>query len=469
MKARKKSVSTKKSKVTKSTKKEVRVNRVERRDDGGDDEDADDGDDGLEIDKNLLFIKKDNLSKSKDPCDKYMNNPTDKIVKASQLDQRSKSVHIIKERGNQSIFNLAIEKSHAYFNDIDNEPFRVFGTHSSSSSKSPVAIYPMQRFLMNGFFPVDNMNPSSTISCMTRNLQEECDFIASEKQKEKDRADLKEKSPETAQTDEQCKKRDLSNTKLNQVWGSTYHSFGYNRRIPKELKDSMHRAYTGEKLKIFKQCYEHDCIEADVDFGSIPTDFRMFNDINESYYEKYKAADQIAYDSSEMVPRVSIELVKRSHFRKYRRKPEPDEQVELCSMGSRCVFNVMIKDKHQAYTGRVFYTPDEIKNKVIFNKEKLCIDCILKLWTKTHDLNVSNEIEAVKPMNHFSVKCEPGEYSPHCLLSVEENNKPTGIQKHVPRFSDKNRDNMVVVKNYDDGKQLHTIYTPYLEEIGMDF
>ena len=72
-------------------------------------------------------------------------------------------------------------------------------------------------------------------------------------------------------------------------------------------------------------------------------------------------------------------------------------------------------------------------------------------------------------MNYFSVICAPNEYSQHCMLTVIENGRRTGIEKHVPRFSENLRHNVTIVKEYDEGRQLHTTYTPYLAEIGMDF
>jgi hypothetical protein len=438
--------------------------------------DDDDNNDALniEVDENLLFMTNDKLSKSLEPCDKYDINRPDNITIASKKDQSVKATKVIKKREKQRIFDLAIEQSQAYFNDIENEPNRMFGP-------LPAAIYPMQRFLMNGFLPVDNMNPAATISCVTRNLKEECDFINSEKLKQRELDNsIKSSSSSTntpssiktngpGNTDQQGKKRDLSNTKLNQVWGTTYHSFGYNRRIPKELKLGIDRAYIGEKVKIFKLCYDDDCIEPDVEFGSMPSNSRMFNQTRDTHYMKYKCADKIVLDSAKMIPRPQIEVIDRAYFRKYRRKPEPNEQVELCASGTRCVFNVIIRNKHQAYIARIFYSRNEIRHKIIYNKERLCIDCLLKLWTKVHDQNVSHEIDVQRPFNYFSVKVGPKEYSSHCLLSNIENDRPTGIEGHVPRFSGNNRRNAVVVKNYDDGNQIHTTFTPYLEEIGMDF
>ncbi len=428
-------------------------------------EDDDSNNTGIEIDDNLLFMTNDKLSKSLEPCDKYDINRPDNITIASKKDQSVKATKIVKEREKQTIFNLAIEKAQAYFNDIQNEPNRMFGP-------TPVAIYPIQRFLANGFLPVDNMNPAATISCVTRNLTEECDFIASEKLKQKELDRIKSANntgKSNGGAGDQGKKRDLSNTKLNQVWGTTYHSFGYNRRIPKELKLGIDRAYIGEKVKIFKLCYDYDCIEPDVEFGSIPSNSRMFNKIKDTHYMKYKCADKVVLDSAKMIPRSPMETIDRAYFRKYRRKPEPNEQVELCSSGIRCMFMLIVRNKHQAYIPRVFRSPDEIKYKVVHNTEKLCIDCLLKLWTKVHDQNVSHEIEVQRPFNYFSVKVGPREYSTHCLLSNIENDRPTGIEGNVPRFSGNNRRNAVVAKNYDNGNQIHTTFTPYLAEIGMDF
>jgi hypothetical protein len=82
---------------------------------------------------------------------------------------------------------------------------------------------------------------------------------------------------------------------------------------------------------------------------------------------------------------------------------------------------------------------------------------------------VANEVEVKKQMNHFSVKCCPGEYSRHCLLKQRENDKSTGIIGHVPRFSAKNYISDSINKEYIDNGMKHTVRLPYLREVGMDF
>ncbi len=72
-------------------------------------------------------------------------------------------------------------------------------------------------------------------------------------------------------------------------------------------------------------------------------------------------------------------------------------------------------------------------------------------------------------MNHFAVECRAGQYSPLLMLTVMENDRPTGISKHVPRFSCNNRQFVALAQLHHDGDKLHKIYTPYLAEVGMDF
>lgn len=429
-------------------------------------------DHGLDIDPNLLFLPNDGLSKSMDPYDRFDNNSPDKVMDANSLSQKSKSTHILTDRGKQTILNLSHDKSHPYYsNELSTPTARL-------NVILPRAIYPMQRFLENGFIPVDNMNPMATIACITRNLTEECEFIADQKideakKKAKSNNNSKGKNGDIGDDGmaiEGNKKIDLANTKLTQLWGEDqYHSFGYHRRRPKELQAAMDKSYLSEKLENFKACYEYDCIEPDVNFGTIPSGMRMFTQIYDKYYALYKADDQIIFDSTAMTPKIEIEVLERNYLRKYRMKPEPNEKVELCSRGNQCVFMVLIKAGHQGYVARVFYTKNEIKSGIIHNTEKLCIDCLLKLWTRTHDLNIFHEITVDKAMNYFSVICAPNEYSQHCMLTVIENGRRTGIEKHVPRFSENLRHNVTIVKEYDEGRQLHTTYTPYLAEIGMDF
>ena len=75
-----------------------------------------------------------------------------------------------------------------------------------------------------------------------------------------------------------------------------------------------------------------------------------------------------------------------------------------------------------------------------------------------------------RPINYFTVQCKPNQYSPHCMLSVVENDKPTGIVGHVPRFSLNNRRIVTHQRyRYSSDNKYETVSVPVLVETGMDF
>jgi len=402
----------------------------------------------------LLFIKHDTLSKSKEPCS-VMRNETP-LVAELPPEQRARALVLLPPRSAQTMESLAPRSS--VFSDIDfcQEMKRV------NMARPGQNVYPLQR-LMNDFVPIDK-NPEPVVLCMGKELQLESDYITHTNKAAAAAASAQE-TP--------AKKQDLSITKLNLIFGTTYHSYGYNRRTPKEVEERMDQARLSERLQMFRAFYARDRIETEVNFGEIPSNFRMFRELKQNFYRRYQLSDQIVKDSASLTPKVEMEAVPRLYIQKFRAKPKTGD--ELCANGENCLFNTFSQDKHVSYIGRVFYTPRELRRGVPVppptagNRHRLCIDCLLKLWTITHAQNISNEVLPERQINYFGVQCKAGEYSKHCLLSVVENDKPTGIVGHVPRFSLNNRQMMVVVRTVKEGQRLHKIYVPFLAEIGTDF
>lgn len=404
----------------------------------------------------MLFLEDDALAKAKEPIDRLRIDHDE--LDPDALEQKAVAMHVIPPREQQSIKTLALSGAQAHYNDIAMD-LRRMNWYANANQKAR----PLYRVLDNGFMSIDNPNPEATIACLTRDLQTESRYLSHLRQSQPP------KEPAAPGN-----KGDLSIAKLNMVNGVSYHSVNYNRRTPKDVEERMRQSAQSERMQKFFEFYAQDRIDVNVDFGSIPSDFPMFGQLQAQFGRKYQVHEAIVQDSAELVPKVDIEVVSREYIRKYRqRAPDTGEHsstVELCSQGAQCIFASFSSDKRVGYVGQVFYTPLERKGQVKFrNHDRLCIDCLLYLWTTTHDRNVANEVAVDKPMNHFSVECRPGQYSPHVMLTVMENDRPTGISKHVPRFSCNNRQFVAMAQQYREGDKLHTVYTPFLAEVGMDF
>lgn len=408
----------------------------------------------LEVDaEGMLFLEDDALAKAKEPSDR-LRIEQDELDPAA-LEQKALAVHTMPPRDQQTIKTLALSGAQAFHNDIAMDLKRM-NWYANANQKA----LPLQRVLEQGFLPIDNLNPEATIACLTRDLRAESQYMSHLR--------AQSQAKET-----QGVKRDLSIAKLNSVNGVSYHSLNYNRRTPKDVEERMRESAQSERMRKFYEMYQHDRVEVNVEFGAIPSDFPMFQQLRAQYGRKYQAHEAIVQDSADLVPKVDVEVVPREYIRKYRQRA-PDgldpKAVEHCSHGAQCIFMTFSSDKRVGYVGQVFYTPLERKGQVQFrNHDRLCIDCLLYLWTKTHDRNVANEVAVDKPMNHFSVECRPGQYSPLKMLTVMENDRPTGISKHVPRFSCNNRQFVAVAQQFREGDKLHTVYTPFLAEVGLDF
>ncbi len=415
----------------------------------------------------LLFLEDDALAKAKEPSDRLRIDHDE--LDPAQLEQKAMAVHTMPPRDQQTVRTLALSAPQAYYNDIAMDMRRMHWYRNANQKALP-----LQRVLEQGFLPIDNLNPEATIACLTRDLQTESQYLSHLRQSQ-----TKQQQQQGGSGGVGGAKRDLSIAKLNMINGVSFHSLNYNRRTPKDVEERMRASAQSERMQRFYEFYAQDRVDIDVDFGAIPSTFPMFQQLQAQYGRKYQAHEAIVQDCAELVPKVEIEVVSREYIRKYRLRPEPG--VELCSQGAQCIFNTFSSDRHVGYVGPVFYTPLERKNQAIQacqkgtplllhrNPDRLCVDCLWHLWTKTHDRNVSNEVAVDKPMNHFSVECRAGQYSPLMMLTVMENDRPTGISKHVPRFSCNNRQFVALAQHHREEDKLHTVYTPFLAEVGMDF
>lgn len=428
---------------------------------------------GVNVDpEGFLFLREAGLSKTSEPSDRLrLESPSADL---EQLRGPARLPHSpVELREKQTMRTLTLSEAHAHFNDLPTELKRI------AFERNPEArVYPLQRLLENGgFMPINATNREETIGSLCRDMQLEADYIgytrdAERKEKEKEGAATPDK-----QQQQQQPKRDASIAKMNVVFGGEHQSLNYNRRIPKELEEPMRLTARSDRERRFMEFYAQDRIDTEcVEFGAIPTNSLMFTQLQAQYAAKYRLHEAVIHDTAAETPKLGIELIPRKYFRQFRMKPAPGSPEQLCARGDMCIFNTFSPLPQFSYIGLAFFTPREKKQglhllAVEQRTPRLCIDCTLADLTLQHDRNVADEVEVRRAINRFQVYCKPGEYSPHCMLSVRENDKQTGIEGHVPRFSLNNRDFVIVTERFDAPTQqrLHTVYTPFLAEIGMDF
>lgn len=420
---------------------------------------------GVTLDpEGFLFLKEAGLSKTSEPSDRLrLESPSADL---EQLRGPKLPHSPVELREKQTMRTLTLSPSHAHFNDLPTELKRI------AFERNPQArVYPLQRLIENGFMPINALNREETIGCLCRELQLESDYIGYTRECEKKEKEEAEEPPAQPEP-----KRDASVAKMNVVFGGEHQSLNYHRRIPKELEEPMRLTAQSDRERRFMEFYAQDRLDAEcVEFGEIPANSLMFTRLQEHYKAKYRLHEAVIHDTAAETPKLCIELIPRKYFRQFRMKPIEGEQ--LCARGELCIFNTFSPLPQFSYVGKAFFTPQQKKQGLHLippgpdRLPRLCIDCTLADFTLQHDRNVADEVEVRRAINHFQVYCKPGEYSRHCMLSVRENDKQTGIEGHVPRFSLNNRDFVVVTERFDAPSQqrLHTVYTPFLAEIGMDF
>lgn len=272
---------------------------------------------------------------------------------------------------------------------------------------------------------------------------------------------------------------DTSNKKLNTIFGGILYSFGYNRRTP-QVQYKKAKAHDIEDRALrFEEHYRHDQLPSETSVGEYAHNSVMFKEIKRQFMPKYASRHKTLRDTAALTPKTDLEVISREYILSFRHPPVDDES--LCANHEHCVFNTFSSDKNVRYIGKVFYTEGERRRQddIIvdavddddntYNRHRLCYECLIRKWTIEWVMNIQHESIPERPINYFTVMCKPGQYSPHCMLSMVENDKPTGIVGHVPRFSNNNLHIVTLVRSVKrDGKYIQ-VTVPMLDETGMDF
>lgn len=206
-----------------------------------------------------------------------------------------------------------------------------------------------------------------------------------------------------------------------------------------------------------------------------PRDFAIYRETESQIKMRFQERLAILKDSGSRVPKFDDEPpITKQWINSYRLRPSTTD--ELCSRDTSCLFNCSKKD-NMRYIGRVFETPREVKEKrdiatvspYVRNTNRLCIDCLLDVWTICTYEAVSSKKACLVQRNFFTVLCEPGQYSKNCMLPTTMNDKETGITGCVPMYNQNKRISEPIKIQQIEGNHFYHISTNYLAETGMDF
>lgn len=204
-----------------------------------------------------------------------------------------------------------------------------------------------------------------------------------------------------------------------------------------------------------------------------PRSFAGFRELEKNFKERFDQRLAIMKDSASRIPKFDDEPPIPKHWiDSYRLRPT--STGDLCSRGAHCRFNTYGKKDSQRYIGRVFETPREVHDRncgtpYLRNKDRLCIDCLLDMWTTETYESVAGESVPLHQRNYFTVLCEPGQYSESCMIPTMMNDRPTGITGFVPAYSKNKRISIPIKIHQIEGHEVCTISTNYIAEMGMDF
>ncbi len=472
-------------------------------------------------------VKTDPLEKPREPCDLMRNEKKQEELKkntvqsgeqidASNATQKALAVNLLPPRVDQNVETLALTEIPRTYHGEDIAMSIKRMNYINTMNTSSKMIRPLQDLLGDqGFLPINNQHEEHVLKCVMKGLRNDINFSnylkVEEKQQQQQQNntlgldDQKGTIPcstlattTTPRTTGAKKKKgdgnivnDVSNKKLNHIFGNVFHSFGYLRRTPQNQEKSTKIEHEIDIKERYKQFYKNDELEDgenETNYGQIPTTYRMFRELRRLNTQKYLRRDESLRDTATLTPKTDLEEISKEYIMEFRQPPRTTDK--LCANGESCVFNTFSPDKSARYIGRVFYTErerlarlkeesssgggggreKEYNEHSEFEQHGLCYDCLLRKWTITWVMNIQNEIVAERPINYFSVMCKPGQYSPHCMLSQVENHKMTGIIGFVPRFSLNNRRIVVHQRTIKrDGGKLELLSVPVLVETGMDF
>lgn len=421
------------------------------------------------------------LLKHREPCDLMRNekrvealaSQVEVIEKISEenCEQKTLAVHLMPARARQTAATLALghdNSNHIVYNDVDfcMEMKRLNYERTAASGEQT---YPLQDLMgEQGFFSVNNEHVDQVVACIVKDIRTDIAYVK-HSQAENGRGGAGGSMILGGAGG------DTSNKKLNCIFGGEYYSMGYNRRKPELQYKKIKSKDVIDREERFEAFYRYDQLETETNFGEIPDNYKMFRELKRQNKEKYAQRNAVLCASAALTPKTDIEVVSREYIKRFREPPVDGE--ECCANRDQCVFNTFSSDRNVCYIGKVFYTEYERSrhnslgddSSSSSNTYRLCCDCLSAKWTIEWALNIQNGVAAERPINYFTVMCKPGQYGAHCMLSVIENDVPTGIVGHMTRFSHNNRRIVPNVRHIKKDGKYHQISVPVLEETGMDF
>jgi len=428
--------------------------------------------------KKKTKTKTDPLTKHREACDLMINDERERALtskveviedmNADNCEQRALAINVMPERGRQTAQTLALGAEHKgihiVYNDVDfcmEMKRRNYERSAAAAKKGVDTSCPLQELMGDqGFFSNNKEHVEQVLACINKDMGND---VAYSKQCHAETVARNASSKKVA-----CVPSDTANKKLNLISGGIYYSYGYHRRTPQLQSNKIKSQDMIDRERRFNEFYKYDQLETETDFGEVADNFKMLREMKRHNLEKFTRRNETLRLTASLTPKTDIELVSREYVANFRQPPVVGEEV--CANREQCVFNTFSSDKNVCYIGKVFYTEHERKHSDDGgNTHRLCYDCLIAKWTIEWALNIQHEIVPERPINYFCVMCKPGQYSPHCMLSVTENDKPTGIVGFVPRFSHNNRRIVTHVRHIKRDGKYHQISVPVLDETGMDF
>ena len=432
--------------------------------------------------------KSNSLLKQREPCDLMRNERrVEELqrhvevianINEENCEQKTLAINLMPVRARQTAETLSIgedKASHIVYNDVDfcMEMKRMnYERSAAAANANAEQSYALQDLMGDqGFFSVNNEHVDQVLACIVKETHIDISYANKLTQAESAR---KQQQQQKKNNEMVVVGGDTSNKKLNCIFGGVFYSFGYNKRTPQLQYKKLNSEDAIDREERFKEFYRCDQLERETMFGVIPDDFKMFRELKRQNTEKYEKRNETLKYTAALTPKTDIEIISREYIASFRQPPIDGE--ECCANREQCVFNTFSNDKNVCYIGKVFYTENERVRRLKHqeqddegNTHRLCYDCLIAKWTIEWALNIQHEIVPERAINYFCVMCKPGQYSAHCMLSMIENDKFTGIVGHVTRFSHNNRRIVTHVRHTKRDGKYHQISVPVLDETGMDF
>jgi hypothetical protein len=259
-----------------------------------------------------------------------------------------------------------------------------------------------------------------------------------------------------------------SSVKVSHIIAPMNFTCTYMRQASNDYKKHIFPIYDREKERITHAFFTDDSLEDNVPPGTLPWQFKIFQQLAAQHAAKYEQRDSaMANFSVDHSAHPVVEVIARSHIQRYRYRPRPKDQ--LCFNGTRCYFYTYSSDPSVRYVGKVFRTPlqEEAGHADGCPVGNLCIDCILAGWTQRQADNFVKERSPSLPANHFTVMVGKGEYSEACMLHQVFNKLVTGFTGNVPYYHSNHRAiDYVTLRHVGESA---AVKESYVAEIGTDF